>query len=209
MTAHMSTQPPEIADRAARVVVAALFVVLAWRIGADFVRTMRVTGLLLLVSEALVAFLTVFRRRAVLVDRSWAPRLVAAVSFAGPPLMQPAASFALLPDSVAAMLSACGLLIVVAGKIALGRSFGIVPANRGVVSRGIYRFVRHPIYVGYLLTHGAFLLSHFEAWNVCVLVASDMMLLVRAIYEERTLRRDPAYVAYESRVRWRMVPGVF
>jgi steroid 5-alpha reductase family enzyme len=199
----------EVPEHASRVVVASLFVLLAWRIGSDFVHTMRITGLLLLASEALVVLLTVARRRAVLVDRSWDARLITAMSLAGPPLVRPAASFAVLPDAQAAMLSACGLLIIVAGKISLGRSFGVVPANRGIVCRGIYRLVRHPIYIGYLLTHGAFLLSHVDTWNMCMLVTSDAMLLVRAVYEERTLVRDPEYVSYCSRVRWRMVPGVF
>jgi protein-S-isoprenylcysteine O-methyltransferase Ste14 len=143
------------------------------------------------------------------VDRTWGARLVTALSLAGPPLVNPATSSALLPDTQAAVLSAFGLLVVVAGKVSLGRSFGVVPANRGIVSRGIYRVVRHPIYLGYLLTHVAFLLSHVDLWNVCMFGVSDTMLLVRAIYEERTLCRDPQYVSYCSRVRWRMVPGVF
>jgi len=199
----------DLAELASRAVIGGLFSTLAWRIGVDFMRTMRITGLLLLASEALVVLMTIARRRAVLVDRSWAARLVAAISLAGPPLVRPAATLALLPDTQAAMLSAGGLLVIVAGKVSLGRSFGVVPANRGIVSRGIYRLVRHPIYVGYLLTHGAFLLSHVDAWNICMLVPSDAMLLVRAVYEERTLCRDPQYVSYCSRVRWRMVPGVF
>ena len=198
-----------LAERLSQAVVAGLFLALAWRLGVDFMKTMRITGLLLLASEALVVLLTVARRRAVLVDRSWAARLVTALSVAGPPLVRPSASFALLPDAQAAVLSAGGLLMIVAGKLSLGRSFGVVPANRGIVSRGIYRVVRHPIYVGYLLSHGAFLLSHVDPWNICMLVTSDSMLLVRAVYEERTLCRDPQYVSYCSRVRWRMVPGVF
>ena len=51
-----------------------------------------------------------------------------------------------------ALISTVGLLFVIAGKITLGRSFGIVPANRGVVA-GPYTLVRHPIYAGYLLSH--------------------------------------------------------
>lgn len=199
----------DVAEHGSRALVAGLFLVLAWRIGADFMQTMRITGLLLLASEALVVLLTVVRRRAVLVDRSWDARLVTAMSLAGPPLVRPAETFALLPDMQAAMLSACGLLLIVAGKVSLGRSFGVIPANRGIVCRGIYRLLRHPIYAGYLVAHGAFLLSHLDAWNVCVLVTSDAMLAVRAVYEERTLRRDPQYVSYCARVRWRMVPGVF
>jgi len=199
----------DVAEHGSRALVAGLFLALAWRIGADFIRTMRVTGLLLLASESLVVLLTVVRRRAVLVDRSWDARLVTAISLAGPPLVRPAEAFALLPDTQAAMLSACGLLLIVVGKVSLGRSFGLIPANRGIVCRGIYRLLRHPIYAGYLLTHAGFVLSHVDAWNVCVLVTSDTMLAVRAVYEERTLKRDPQYVSYCSRVRWRMVPGLF
>ena len=46
-------------------------------------------------------------------------------------------------------------MFVIAGKITLGRSFGIVPANRGVVTAG-RTLVRHPIYTGYLVSHLAF-----------------------------------------------------
>ena len=42
-----------------------------------------------------------------------------------------------------------------------------------------------------------------------MLVASDTALLVRAIYEERTLARDPEYACYMTKVRWRVLPGVF
>lgn len=199
----------DFADRAARVLVAGLFLALAVRIGSDFVQTMRITGLLLLASEGLVVVLTLARRRAVAVDRSWDARLVTLIALAGPPLVRPADGFAFLPELQAAMLSACGLVVIVAGKLSLGRSFGVVPANRGIVCRGVYRFVRHPIYAGYLVTHGAFLLSHLSPWNTVVLLAGDAMLLVRAGYEERTLVRDPAYVEYRSRVRWRMIPGVY
>ena len=50
------------------------------------------------------------------------------------------------------MVSAIGLAVVIVGKMTLGRSFGVVPANRGVVVGGPYRLVRHPIYTGYLIT---------------------------------------------------------
>ena len=41
-----------------------------------------------------------------------------------------------------------------------------------------------------------------------LLVVSDVSLLVRSGYEERTLARDPEYVGYMERVRWRVLPGV-
>ncbi len=197
------------ADLAARATVVALFTLLAARVGADFAATGRFTGLLLLASESLVIVLTVLRRRAVAVDRSLRARLLTAISIACPPLVVPAAAGGLVGDEWTAAASSAGLFLVIGGKLSLGRAFGLVPANRGIVARGLYRAVRHPIYLGYLVTHGAFLAAHPTGWNALVLVAADAALVLRALQEERTLAGDPAYVAYCARVRWRFVPGVW
>jgi protein-S-isoprenylcysteine O-methyltransferase Ste14 len=95
------------------------------------------------------------------------------------------------------------------GKLSLGRSFGLAPANRGVVSSGVYRFVRHPIYLGYLITHVGFVLANPTPANICVLAAADLALMLRARCEEQTLAADDVYRNYMLRVRWRVVPGVF
>ena len=99
--------------------------------------------------------------------------------------------------------------MVIAGKITLGRSFALLPANRGVVSTGLYQIVRHPIYMGYLVTHVAFLVASPSLWNIVALVAADAALLARAVCEEHTLAQDPAYRDYQTRVRWRVAPGIF
>jgi protein-S-isoprenylcysteine O-methyltransferase Ste14 len=198
-----------LADLVARAVIVLLFSMMAVRFAGDFLATGRVTGLLLLVSEALVVVLTVVRRSAATVDRSTRARLLTMLSMFGPPLLQPAEVAALLPQSLTVAASAVGLAIVIAGKLTLGRSFGLMPANRGVVSSGVYRFVRHPIYLGYLITHVAFLLATPSAWNIAALFAADTALLARAVCEEKTLSRDERYRTYQQTVRWRVCPGVF
>lgn len=198
-----------LSDIASRAVVIVLFSMMAIRFGADFLSTGRVTGLLLLVSEMLVVVLTVMRRSAATVDRSMRARLLTALSMLGPPLLQPAHVTALLPQSLTVAASVAGLAIVIAGKITLGRSFGLMPANRGVVSSGVYRIVRHPIYLGYLVTHVAFLAATPSAWNIAALFAADSALLARAVCEEKTLSRDARYRTYQQAVRWRVCPGVF
>jgi protein-S-isoprenylcysteine O-methyltransferase Ste14 len=199
----------DIADSAARTIVIALFTVMAARIGVDFMNTGRVTGLLLLASEALVVVLTVFRRMPALVDRTVRARVLTAVSMLGPPLVRPSGVEGIAPELATIAVSAAGLMLVITGKLSLGRSFGLMPANRGVVSTGLYRLVRHPIYLGYLITHYAFVAANATLWNAIILVTADLALMARAVCEEKTLARDPAYRAYQQIVRWRIVPGVF
>jgi protein-S-isoprenylcysteine O-methyltransferase Ste14 len=196
-------------DLAARALVGALFALMSVSLVSDFARTGRMTGLLLLVSESLVVVLMVIRRRTERVDRSAAAALVTALSLAGPPLLRPATLTPIAPDLVTATLSAAGLLIVIVGKLALGRSFGIVPANRGLVSRGPYALVRHPIYTGYLITHAAFVMAHPRIVNALIVIVADGALIVRALMEERLMGADDEYRVYCRRVGWHLVPGVF
>jgi protein-S-isoprenylcysteine O-methyltransferase Ste14 len=207
----MMESPKILASRSeaiARILVGGLFLALAWRLGGDFLKTGRTTDLLLLVGEGLVVVLTCLRRHATTVDRRPLVRAVTTVSMLSPLLIRPGAVGGLIPEPVAAVIAGIGLIIVIAGKISLGYSFGLLPANRGVMSRGVYRIIRHPIYLGYLLNHVPYLLSHPSAWNMAVLVAGDTALIVRAFYEEQTLSLDPQYLRYCKTVRWRLVPGV-
>jgi len=198
-----------IGDFAARTFVGALFVMLSFNLLNDFMRTGRITGLLFLVSEALVVVLTIVRRRARVVDRSLYAAMLTGISLAGPPLMRAGGGEALVPDLVTAIVSMVGTAIVIAGKVTIGRSFGIAPANRGIVARGPYNVVRHPIYAGYLLTHAATLAAFPSWWNVAAVLAGDIALVLRALREERVLSADRAYRRYCGRVAWHLVPGLY
>lgn len=198
----------DLSDLLSKMVIVTLFSSMAVRLARDAAATGHVTGMLLLASEALVVALTMMRRTAATVDRSWKARLLTAFSTFGPPLISPS-SFAFAPQTLTIAISACGLMFVVLGKLSIGRSFGLAPANRGIVSTGLYRFVRHPIYLGYLITHIGFVLANAIGWNLAVLGAADIALMFRAVCEERTLAKDDAYRAYMQRVRWRVLPGIF
>jgi protein-S-isoprenylcysteine O-methyltransferase Ste14 len=198
-----------LSDLTARAVTVVLFSLMTLRFAEDYLATGRITGLMLVVSELLVVIMTLFRRHATSVDRGLRARALSVLSLAGPPLARPAVAMALVPQFLSAAVAVIGLLVVIGGKLSLGRSFGLMPANRGIVSTGLYRLVRHPIYMGYLVTHVAFVAANPSPWNVVLFVVADTALVARAVCEEATLARDPAYRAYQRQVRWRVCPGVF
>ena len=102
-----------------------------------------------------------------------------------------------------------GLSMQIAAKINLNRSFGIVPANRGVVTDGFYSIVRHPVYASYLIGHVGFLLLNPNWWNLTVYTSGLAFQVSRMLMEEGLLSHDPLYQAYRQHVRYRLVPGVF
>ncbi len=114
---------------------------------------------------------------------------------------------ALAPNTGLALVLA-GTAVAVAAKFSLGRSFGLVAANRGVQTGGLYRLVRHPIYAGYLVTHVGTLLLLPNWWNALLYAVVWTALGGRIAAEERLLTDDPVYAAYRQRTRWRLIPGI-
>lgn len=114
-----------------------------------------------------------------------------------------------IPELAGAALQIVGLFCQLFAKLSLRRSFGILPANRGVVSYGAYRFVRHPMYLGYLITDIGFLLSNFGVQNLIVYGVQFALQAGRIIKEEQLLSADAQYVRYAQSVRYRILPGLF
>jgi protein-S-isoprenylcysteine O-methyltransferase Ste14 len=126
-----------------------------------------------------------------------------------PLLVRPATlapSFALW---IGVTAQAIGNVLALISILQLGRSFGIVAANRGIKTCGLYRYVRHPIYAAYLLAFGGFVLSHPSVANSMVLLIWAIIQIARIHTEERMLAEDPSYCGYRRAVRYRLVPGLW
>jgi protein-S-isoprenylcysteine O-methyltransferase Ste14 len=106
-------------------------------------------------------------------------------------------------------LQLAGLAVCVMSLLTLGRSFGFVAADRGLVTRGPYAVVRHPMYASYLLIQSGYLLQSISLRNVLVMVLASGCNVGRALMEERLLTGSSAYGAYRRRVRRRLVPGLW
>ncbi len=107
------------------------------------------------------------------------------------------------------VLQLAGLTVSIWSFLALGRSFGFVAADRGLVKRGPYSVVRHPIYAAYLLLYSGYLLQSLSVRNALVMVLATSCNLGRVHAEERLLATNEEHESYRSRVRWRLVPGVW
>ncbi|MBS0265194.1 MAG: isoprenylcysteine carboxylmethyltransferase family protein [Planctomycetes bacterium] len=197
-------------DVVERVIVLLLYLGLVARMLAQAVENGWTTNLLLLPSEGLVVVLLLIRRPTTQISRDagdWALALAATMV---PLMVQPVAQTpALISPLIPALLYLCGMIIQLHAKWILGRSFGCVPAHRGLKQAGPYRIVRHPIYAGYLLAHVAFLMMNPSAWNALVYLLAYALQIPRLLIEERLLAQDPEYQKYQMAVRYRLIPGVY
>ena len=106
-------------------------------------------------------------------------------------------------------LQVAGLAVCAAAFIALGRSFGFAPADRGVRRRGPYAIVRHPIYAGYVLLQLGYLSQSLSTRNALVMILVSGCNVGRIRAEERFLATGTEYASYQAAVRWRLVPGLW
>jgi protein-S-isoprenylcysteine O-methyltransferase Ste14 len=193
-------------------VILALYCWLVVRVVASSWTAGRFADLLILLTEGMVVLFVLIRRPASDISRhpgEWALALGATCFPLLVNLVGKGDAGPLVAPVVGAGLILTGLVIQALAKLTLGRSFGIVPAHRGLKVKGPYRFLRHPVYAGYLLSHLGFLLLNPTPWNFAIYAFSYGLQIPRLLAEERLLSRDPQYQAYQAVVPYRLIPGLF
>ena len=209
MTTKASQAPlwlsPAVADRAEQVVVVLLWLGLVWRVDLSD----NIYAPLLLLSESAIAFFTLIRRPTQRLSMRLGDWLLALTATSAGLLIVPGVLLvpALVPLGLALFVG--GNLFQLWAKLVLRRSFGVAPANRGVKVSGPYRFVRHPMYLGYGIVHLSVLVLMFMPVNLVLYAIGWWAQILRIEAEERVLAQDPAYADYMRQVRWRLIPGLF
>lgn len=196
---------PRVMDRIEQAAIVAMWIVLVQRVeisGNPYAP-------LLLLSETAVAIFAVIRRPTDKITMDLGDWLLAITATCAGLLIIPGVTLipALAPLGVG--LAVVGNLVQAWAKLVLRRSFGVAPANRGIKISGPYRFVRHPMYAGYALVHMGVLVLMFSPMNVVIYAIGWWAQILRILAEERLLSQDPAYAEYMTRVRWRLIPGLF
>jgi hypothetical protein len=106
-------------------------------------------------------------------------------------------------------LQLAGAVLAMISLWSLGRSFGLLAANRGVRTAGPYRVVRHPAYASYFIEQLGYVLENFTLWNAAILCVVVVAQLCRIAQEEAVLSHDAAYQRYCREVRYRLIPGIY
>jgi protein-S-isoprenylcysteine O-methyltransferase Ste14 len=160
---------------------------------------------------ALIAGMTLARRRPLRKSEGWLPRIAA---LAGLVML-----YALLlfpraaPDTA---FDAASLALLVAGHFLcavvltqLGRSFSVMPEARRLVTAGLYARIRHPLYLAEAVATLGVLLQYRSIGAVLLVAAHFAVQLWRMHEEEKVLEAQfPEYAGYRARTA-RLIPGVY
>lgn len=87
-----------------------------------------------------------------------------------------------------------------------------IQTERGhkVIDTGPYAIVRHPMYATAIPLFVGIALALASYWALIPAAVASLVLVVRAALEDRTLQEElPGYREYASRVRYRLIPGVW
>jgi protein-S-isoprenylcysteine O-methyltransferase Ste14 len=102
---------------------------------------------------------------------------------------------------------AAGLSLVT--LLTLGRLFGVRPAVRGLATSGPYRFVRHPMYLSYILADLGYNLEEWSFVTLLLVLVGWAALVYRIHAEERVLSQHSGWRGYAASVRSRLFPGLW
>jgi len=118
-----------------------------------------------------------------------------------PPVSWVVASQTLLFGIFWWMTAATGLTVW--GMWTLRCAFSITVEARTLVTDGPYRFVRHPVYLGEMLTAAGVAVLRLSPLNVLIFVLIVALQLMRSRWEEAKLARNfPEYRDFAARSPW-------
>ena len=110
---------------------------------------------------------------------------------------------------VCTVATVLGLAVMVIGATGLGRGLTATPlpnAHAQLRTGGLYRFARHPIYSGLMLTMGSITVASGSGFRLLTLGVLVLLLTVKARWEEtRLTERFEGYASYAARTP-RFVP---
>jgi protein-S-isoprenylcysteine O-methyltransferase Ste14 len=110
---------------------------------------------------------------------------------------------------VSTLLLLCGNAMAVYVVTHLGRSFGIMPEARGMVTSGLYRYIRHPLYLAEMIASIGTVIQFLSVWTALILAVQIAFQLRQMRNEEIVLLETfPEYAAYKKQTAG-IIPGIY
>ena len=139
------------------------------------------------------------------------PRLSALIGtlLIGVVVLFPRHELGLAAGVVSTALLLLGNAVAVHTLTHLGGSFSIMPEARGLVTTGLYRHVRHPLYLAEMVAAVGAVMQYLSVWTLLILAVQIAFQLRRMHNEEAVLMaRHPDYAAYRRRTA-AVLPGIY
>lgn len=103
-----------------------------------------------------------------------------------------------------------GIAMLVIAQNSYAAATVTVETGQTVASHGLYRFVRHPMYVGNVIMMTGIPLALGSYWGLLFVVPGTLVLALRILDEEKLLVRElTGYREYAQGVRYRLVPYIW
>lgn len=105
-----------------------------------------------------------------------------------------------VPLAIIILVMLSGTVIMLVSLASLWRSFSIMVEARQLVTRGIYKYVRHPLYLGEIVSYAGVLMMRFSLVNTVIFIVFIIFQVVRSRIEEQKLEKVfPEYRKYKKR----------
>lgn len=79
-----------------------------------------------------------------------------------------------------------------------------------VITTGPYKYVRHPMYIGYMVFLLFFPLAMGSYYGLIPAVATVIILTIRTHFEDKILHQElTGYTDYAQKTRYRLIPGIW
>ena len=159
----------------------------------------------------LTAATVVLRRRPTVKARGVEPRISALL---GTFLVYavglfPRRELSLPAELVSTLLTLAGSALAIFVLTQLGRSFSIMAEARRLVTSGVYRFVRHPLYLAEEMAIIGFAIQFLGYWTALLLIVQISCQLRRIHNEEVVLTESfHEYAGYRQKTA-RLIPGIY
>jgi protein-S-isoprenylcysteine O-methyltransferase Ste14 len=143
--------------------------------------------------------------------RGFEPRLSAVIgTFLVPVVVLfPRRDLSLAASLMSTVLLLVGNVLAVYCLAHLGRSFSIMPEARGLVTSGLYRHIRHPLYLAEMIAAAGTVLQYLSPWTGLIFAVQIAFQLRRMHNEEQVLTaKFPAYHIYMAKTA-RLLPRIY